>query len=183
MPLCRADWDDNEILPPAKGFFLRSRRREVHFHRTKPFSVPHQAAVHVDAGCQEQLLCLPETPNSSAKSSAQNAVLTEKIKTLFEAYQQRYGRPRIHAALRQQGETCSLGRVKRLMRRVGLYAVSARKFKPRKERIVKLETPNLLLQHSIRPSAINQVWHTDITYVSTDEGWLYLAGVMDGFSK
>jgi putative transposase len=92
----------------------------------------------------------------------ENAVLTEKIKTLFEASQQRYGSPRIHAALRQQGETCSLGRVKRLMRRVGLYAVSARKFKPRKERIVKLETPNLLLQHSIRPSAINQVWHSEM---------------------
>ena len=70
-----------------------------------------------------------------------------------------------------------------LMRQAGLYAVSGRKFKPRQERGRKLETKNLLLEQNIRPTAINQVWHSDITYIPTDEGWLYLAGVMDGFSK
>ena len=113
----------------------------------------------------------------------ENEVLLDKIKIIFEASKQRYGSPRIHAALQQQGERCSLGRVKRLMRRAGLYAVSGKKFKPKRERTAKLETKNLLLEHNIRPTTINQVWHTDITYVPTAEGWLYLAGVMDGFSK
>ena len=69
------------------------------------------------------------------------------------------------------------------MRAADLYAVSARKFKPKQKRSDKLETRNLLLEQNIRPTAINQVWHSDITYVPTDEGWLYLAGVMDGFSR
>lgn len=118
-----------------------------------------------------------------SKRQKENEVLTETIKKLFEASKQRYGSPRIHAALHHQGERCSLGRVKRLMRREGLYAVSGKKFKPKRERVAKLETKNLLLEQNIRPTAINQVWHTDISYIPTDEGWLYLAGVMDGFSK
>ena len=118
-----------------------------------------------------------------SKREQANKVLLEKIKGIFEKHKGRYGSPRIHKTLLLQGERCSLGRVKRLMRKAGLYAVSARKFKPRQERITKLETKNLLLERNIRPTAINQVWHSDITYVPTDEGWLYLAGVMDGFSK
>lgn len=119
----------------------------------------------------------------ASKRQQRNAELLEKIKVIFEAKQRRYGSPRIHKALLLQGERCSLGRVKRIMRAAGLYAVGGRKFKPRQERGTKLETRNLLLEQSNHPTAINQVWHTDITYIPTDEGWLYLAGVMDGFSK
>ena len=68
------------------------------------------------------------------------------------------------------------------MRRADLYALSAKKFKP-KPRVRQLETKNLRLEQDTHVGAINQVWHTDITYIPTDEGWLYLAGVMDGFSK
>ena len=67
------------------------------------------------------------------------------------------------------------------MRREGLYAVSHKKHRSKRERC-ELETRNLLLEQP-RPSAINQVWYVDITYLPTAEGWLYLAGVMDGFSK
>lgn len=125
---------------------------------------------------------LKRTDESSKREQA-NKVLLEKIRGLFEKNQKRYGSPRIHKALLAQGIKCSLGRVKRLMRKAGLYALSARKFKPRQERGRQLETRNLLLERSNRPTAINQVWHSDITYVPTDEGWLYLAGVMDGFSR
>lgn len=118
-----------------------------------------------------------------SKRQQQNETLTAKIKAIFEVNKRRYGSPRIHKALLWQGERCSLGRVKRLMRRAGLYAVSGRKFKPRQDRGRQLETRNLLLEQNIRPTAINQVWHSDITYIPTDEGWLYLAGVMDSFSK
>lgn len=119
----------------------------------------------------------------ASERQRRNAKLLEEIKTIFEANKKRYGSPRIHKSLLLQGEHCSLGRVKRLMRQAGLYAVSGRKFKPKKKRGSKLETKNLLLEQNIRPTAINQVWHTDITYIATGEGWLYLAGVMDGFSK
>jgi putative transposase len=61
--------------------------------------------------------------------------------------------------------------------------VSSRKYKPKQEKAEVTQTKNLLLEPANEPMAINQVWHSDITYVPTDEGWLYLAGVMDGFSK
>ena len=69
------------------------------------------------------------------------------------------------------------------MRAAGLYAISSRKYKVKQEKSEITETRNLLLNEDNRPTAINQVWHSDITYVPTDEGWLYLAGVMDSFSK
>ena len=110
-----------------------------------------------------------------------NAELLEKIKAVFEKNKGRYGSPRVHAALKKQQVACSLGRVKRLMRREGLYALSGKKCHAKRERY-DLETRNLLLEKP-RPSAINQVWHVDITYIATAEGWLYLAGVMDACSK
>ena len=67
------------------------------------------------------------------------------------------------------------------MRKEGLYAVSHKKHRAKYERC-DLETRNLLLDQP-RPTTINQVWHIDITYVATAEGWLYLAGVMDAYSK
>jgi transposase InsO family protein len=110
-----------------------------------------------------------------------NAELLEKIKAVFGKNKGRYGSPRVHAELKKQRVACSLGRVKRLMRREGLYATSNKKYRPKRE-CCDLETENLLLEQP-RPTAINQVWHVDITYIATAEGWLYLAGVIDGFSK
>lgn len=69
------------------------------------------------------------------------------------------------------------------MRKAGLYALNTKKCKPKQEKSRLIETQNLLLDEANKPTAINQVWHSDITHVPTDEGWLYLAGTMDGFSK
>ena len=121
--------------------------------------------------------------NEPSKQAKANELLLEKIKVLFEKNRQRYGSPRIHASLKQQGESCSLGRVKRLMRKAGLYALNPKKYKHKQEKAEVTETKNLLLEKTNKPIGINQVWHSDITYIPTDEGWLYLAGTMDGFSK
>ena len=111
-----------------------------------------------------------------------NLALLEQIKTVFTKHKGRYGSPRVHAELNKQEVTCSLGRVKRLMRREGLYAVSTPKYCAKRERPEITETRNLLAE-GLEITAINQLWHVDITYIPTDEGWLYLAGVIDGFSK
>jgi transposase InsO family protein len=123
------------------------------------------------------------TEQGSSKRKEGNNILLEKITVIFEQSKGRYGSPRVHASLKQQGDVCSLGRVKRLMRQAGLYAVNAKKYRPKQEKPEVTETKNLLLEPDNKPTAINQVWHSDITYVPTDEGWLYLAGVMDGYSK
>ena len=111
-----------------------------------------------------------------------NFALLEQIKTVFTKHKGRYGSPRVHAELKKQKVPCSLGRVKRLMRREGLYAVSTPKYRAKRERPEITETRNLLAE-GLEITAINQLWHVDITYIPTDEGWLYLAGVIDGFSK
>jgi hypothetical protein len=86
-----------------------------------------------------------------------NEMLLKKITVIFERNKKRYGSPRIHKKLRQQGEPCSLGRVKRLMRQAGLYALNPKKHKPKKEKAEVTDTRNLLLEPANKPIAINQV--------------------------
>ena len=111
-----------------------------------------------------------------------NVTLLAQIKTVFTKHKGRYGSPRVHAELKKQQVACSLGRVKRLMRREGLYAVNKPQYRSKRERPEITETRNLIAG-GLEITAINQLWHVDITYIPTDEGWLYLAGVIDGFSK
>lgn len=112
----------------------------------------------------------------------EEGVLTEQIKAIFEENSGRYGSPRIHAELRRRQVVCSLRRVKRLMRQAGLYALPKCTYKRRKTPEVPLETGNLLVP---KPPivTVNQIWYSDITFVKTAEGWLYLAAVMDAYSK
>lgn len=113
-----------------------------------------------------------------------NRQLKEEIKVLFEKSRQSYGSPRITAALRQSGHDCNHKRVERLMRELGL--------KGRLRRPYRVMTTDSHHDHPIAPNRLaqapactapDQVWLTDITYVSTDEGWLYLAGVLDLYSR
>ena len=111
-----------------------------------------------------------------------NTTLLKHIKAVFNKHKGRYGSPRVHAELKKQQVACSLGRVKRLMRQEGLYAVSTPKYRHKREHHAVVETRNLL-HDGLEISHINHLWQVDITYISTNEGWLYLAGVIDGFSK
>lgn len=111
----------------------------------------------------------------------QEAALLSSIRAIYEESDKRYGSPRIHAALKKQQVVCSLSRVKKLMRRKGIYAVPKRKYKRRKTEAT-MEAVNLLTA-GLEINRINQVWYSDITYIPTDEGWLYLAAVMDAYSK
>jgi transposase InsO family protein len=114
----------------------------------------------------------------------QNRKLTEEIKGVFEAKRGRYGSPRITEELRRQGHKCNHKRVERLMRRAQLKARSGR---PRKVRTTNSDhpepiAPNLLLGRAA-PCKIDEVWVADITYVPTAEGWLFVAAVMDLYSR
>jgi putative transposase len=112
-----------------------------------------------------------------------NAQLQARIKSLFEAHQANYGSPRITATLRQQGWKCNHKRVERLMRAGGLQARARKRF-----RVMTTDSnhdgpiaPNRLA--GFQASRSNQAWAVDITYVPTQEGWLYLAGVLDLYSR
>ena len=112
-----------------------------------------------------------------------NDVLVGHIKSAFEKSRHTYGSPRITRQLQRQNIPCGKNRVARLMRLHGLKARSKRPFRPRTtdSRKTQLLAPNRLQR--LRPARPDQIWVADITYLWTDEGWLYLAAVMDLCSR
>jgi putative transposase len=119
-----------------------------------------------------------------SRRSAANRELLDHITRVHRDVRGRYGSPRIHVELKAQGRGVSRGRVERLMRRHGIRAIMAR---PRQVRTTDSRhdlpiAPNLL-NRNFSAAAPNQIWLTDITYVETDQGWLYLAAVMDLYSR
>src|SRR5262245_32207567 len=111
-----------------------------------------------------------------------SAVLLAHIQAIHQDNHQRYGSPRIFQALRQRGVRCGHNQVASLMRRQGLRAQRKRPFRPRTTRAGANPAPNLLLKFGA-VKLPNQVWVADITYIWTQEGWLYLAAVMDLYSR
>ena len=110
-----------------------------------------------------------------------NAELLKQIERVYHQHKGRYGSPRITQQLRQEGLVCGENRVARLMRENQLVARRKKAFRPRTTLSGQGAAPNLIKE--LEPSAPNQVWVSDITYVSTLEGWLYLAVILDLFSR
>jgi putative transposase len=110
--------------------------------------------------------------------------LIPPIKALFEESRGTYGSPRITAALRQLGYRCNRKRVARLMRAQHLVAKhrGRRRMKTTDSRHDLPIAPNLL-QRDFSADHPNQKWVADITFIDTHEGWLYLALVLDVFSR
>lgn len=119
-------------------------------------------------------------PNSDRE--LEDKRLLRLIRASFEASQGVYGAPRVFLDLREAGETCSKHRVARLMRENNIRAqpgYRTRRYVAGKP--VKL-IPDLV-KRNFEVSKPNRVWVSDITYIRTWEGWLYLAIVMDLFSR
>ena len=113
-----------------------------------------------------------------------NQALLEQIRTVFNHSRKTYGGPRIHAILRRQGVVCGHNRVARLMRLHGIVA------RPRLRRhpVTTQQQPGAIpapnrLRRDFSAEQPNQKWVSDITYIDTAEGWLYLATVIDLFSR
>lgn len=113
-----------------------------------------------------------------------NQQLTAAIQSTFEQSRGTYGAPRIHAELKSQGMACSRNRVARLMRKAGIQA--------RKRRAYKVTTTNSKHNYPVAQNTLNrqfwaegpnQKWVGDITYIATKEGWLYLAAMLDIYSR
>ena len=115
--------------------------------------------------------------------SRRNHSLVSAIRVIYHGSRRSYGSPRVTACLRDSGVPCSERRVARLMRQAGIIAKTVRKFRV---------TTNSAHTHPVAPNRLernfqvnrpNAVWLSDITYLWTREGWLYLAGVMDLYSR
>lgn len=94
-----------------------------------------------------------------------------------------YGSPRIHAELHSQGEMCSRKRVARLMKKAGIEAKMKKRFKMTTKANPKAKVAPNLLEQNFTATSPNQRWVADFTYVATGEGWLYVAIVLDLFSR
>lgn len=113
----------------------------------------------------------------------ENEELLVDIRRLFMEHKQNYGSPRIYNALRSEGVPCSLNRVERLMRSAGLAAVHKHKFRVTTDSKHNLPVAKNILNRNFETDGPNKVWLSDITYVWTMEGWLYLAFVLDLYSR
>ena len=120
-----------------------------------------------------------------AESSRQraNRALVVQIKAAHARSRKRYGRRRIHVQLHNEGVSCSRNRVARLMRAEGLCGLPRRKFKATTDSRHSLAVAPNLLARNFTASAPDQVWMSDITYLACEEGWEYLATVMDLHSR
>jgi putative transposase len=121
-------------------------------------------------------------PPSARKIRQQE--LLEKIRIAHQENQELYGSPRVHRALLIDGESVSRNTVAKLMRQAKIRAKSRRRFIPRTtdSRHQKPVADNKL-NRDFSAGAINRKWLADITYIPTGEGWLYLAAVLDCFSR
>jgi putative transposase len=118
-----------------------------------------------------------------SKRTVENAWLTDRIRDIHEDSWGTYGAPRVHAELRDEGETVGLNRVARLMREASLKGVSRRK-----GTVTTLQDDDSrpvpdLVDRDFVVTAPDRLWVADITYMPTWAGFLYLAVVMDAWSR
>ncbi len=109
--------------------------------------------------------------------------LKQGILNAFAESKQIYGSPRIHATLRTDGEKCSKKRIVRLMQELEIRSIVKKKHKVTTNSRHKRSTAPNLLNREFNPDQKNKVWASDITYIRTHEGWLYLSVVMDLYSR
>jgi putative transposase len=121
---------------------------------------------------------------SPSSHSRQDAALSERIAQIHQQSLKTYGSPRVHAELRlEHGVRVGRKRVERLMRRAGLSGQIKRRRGKTTIRVQGVRTASDLVERDFNPVASNRLWAADITYIRTWEGWLYLASVMDCYSR
>lgn len=123
-------------------------------------------------------------PEKAGPRELENRRLVEQIRAEYKTSRRTYGSPRIQARLVRQGIACGRHRVARLMRREGISPQKRHKWHPvttQRQRGV-IPAPNHLNQ-DFSATVINEKWVSDFTYIDTAQGWLYLAIVLDLFSR
>jgi len=113
----------------------------------------------------------------------QDQRLAVEIASIHAESHRRYGSPRVHAELRGRGRTTSRKRVARLMRTQGLRARHKRRFRTTTDSAHEFPVAPNIVKRKFEADAPNKTWVTDITYIWTPEGWLYLAVILDLFSR
>lgn len=109
--------------------------------------------------------------------------LKKQIQHEYHAFKKRYGSVKITKKLRQKGWVVSTKTVSRLMKEMGLRSITVKKYKATTNSKHNMPVYENVLNRQFQPDAPNRVWVADITYVATQQGWVYLASVMDLYSR
>ena len=115
--------------------------------------------------------------------AAENARLLERIKAMHAESRGNYGSAKLYRCLRHDGERVNHKRVARLMKENAICAKRARKFKRTTDSRHRLPVAENVLERKFEVARPNEVWTSDITYIWTDEGWLYLTVFLDLYSR
>jgi transposase InsO family protein len=115
--------------------------------------------------------------------AARDVELVREIATVHAESDKRYGSPRVHRELRAKGERIGKNHVARLMAEHGIVGKRRRRFRITTDSSHSLPCAPNVLERNFTTDAPNKVWVTDITYIRTGEGWLYLAAILDLFSR
>lgn len=118
----------------------------------------------------------------SARSKA-DARLAAEIAATHQKSRKRYGSPRVHRALAKRGIRVGKKRVERLMRDHGIVARQKRRFRRTTDSNHASPIAPNVVQREFVPKGLNRVWAGDVTYIATDEGWAYLAVLLDLYSR
>jgi putative transposase len=118
-----------------------------------------------------------------SQRNEENKRFLTKIKEIWKWSRGIYGSPRITAEIKAQGFFCGENRIARLMRENGIKARTRKKFKITTKSDHNLPIAEDLVGRDFSASGINQLWLSDITYIWTWEGWMYLAAVMDVYNR
>ncbi|HFD3002400.1 IS3 family transposase, partial [Escherichia coli] len=176
---------DEELAILPKGRDILRKAPEMKY----VFIEKHQAEFSIKAMCRVlrvarsgwyawRIRRLQLSPRQQFRRQCDKAV-----SQAFHQAKQRYGAPRITDELREQGVKYNIKTVAASLKRQGLRAKAARKFSPVSYKPHNLPVFDNLLNQDFTASAPNQKWVQDITYIRTDEGWLYLAVVIDLWSR
>jgi len=119
----------------------------------------------------------------TSEKAGRELKLLRKIEEIHLGSRKTYGSPRVFKVLKGIGEPCNKAKVERLMKNNGIRAKMKRKFRVTTDSKHNLPVAPNLLNRNFSPERPNQVWASDLTYVWTKEGWLFLAVIVDLFSR
>lgn len=117
-----------------------------------------------------------------SKRAQEDARLTIEIKAIHKRTRRVCGAEKLQKELAEGGTNVGICRIKRIKREQGLYCKQTKKYKATTDSDHKLPVAENILNQEFKTEAPNKVWVTDITYIPTEEGWLYLAGHKDIFN-
>ncbi|EJB4861150.1 IS3 family transposase [Salmonella enterica] len=172
--------DERDIFKKSRGVLRKAVRLRYAFIRDNACCWPVRMLCRVLDVHPSGFYAWLQQPHSQRHQA--DLRLTGQIKQFWLESGCVYGYRKIHLDLRDSGQQCGVNRVWRLMKRVGIKAqVGYRSPRARKGE-ASIVSPNRL-QRQFNPDAPDERWVTDITYIRTHEGWLYLAVVVDLFSR